>query len=258
MNTEPSILEQLQLDVAARLQCSPGFRNIHVVAERPRDAEEATMMQTTIDNALAGIVETNGKAGATVQVKMPFAQTLDPNIPGPELFVSVVIRVTEAPLFNMGPGGTNLSAEQIALNVLQSLHHFDTGLSGSPLMAASRAAGGGLPMEPNLDEIENGKLIYDCMVGMRWGVTPVQKAPRVQFVKMDDPEGYIWMEVDVSGWPEGGAIYYTLDGSYPSPSNPTALLFNKELVPVTTSTLIRAAAYLDGFHGSDVTQTTIQ
>ena len=64
-------------------------------------------------------------------------------------------------------------------------------------------------------------------------------------------------DVEIATDTAGAAIYYTLDGSQPSPTNPTATLVSGPVNISRTSTL-RAAAFLEGYEPSNVdTQTYI-
>ena len=51
----------------------------------------------------------------------------------------------------------------------------------------------------------------------------------------------------------GAAIYWTHDGSFPSPANAAAMLYSTpvDVAELPTGTLIRAVAYADGLRGSD-------
>ena len=64
------------------------------------------------------------------------------------------------------------------------------------------------------------------------------------------------VEIDTPATPTAG-IYYTFDGTVPSPENPSATLYTTP-VSITTTTNLRAAGYLDGFEPSNVdTQTYV-
>jgi hypothetical protein len=64
-------------------------------------------------------------------------------------------------------------------------------------------------------------------------------------------------ELAITTLTDGADIYYTLDGSEPTPTNPRAALYSAP-VQVNTTTTLRAAGYKDGFRPSDVdTQTYI-
>jgi hypothetical protein len=120
-----SFLEELQLAIAAHLSRQEEFVCVPALVIRPRSADEAVMIQTVIENALAGLRQKNGKGGTTAIVQMPVLSNPSPNAPGPEIDVSLQIRVIENPLVNMNRDtGTCLSAETLALAIANSLHHY--------------------------------------------------------------------------------------------------------------------------------------
>jgi hypothetical protein len=139
--------------------------------------------------------------------------------------------------------GTLRSAEQIALDVLHALHHFDPGTSGSPLYADKKA------IEPNTDF--PGKIVYDCFIRTRLGLDP---AAKVAPVKIDVYPIAAPATVGMSCATPGAEIRYTLDGSYPGP---TATLYTAPFTQATAAT-VRAAAYLAGKQGSDINQIEIK
>lgn len=240
-----SILERLQLDIAGRLDSIDSFSGIPVTVVRPRSEAEAVQIRTEIDNTLAGLLQKNGKSGAAVIVGMPDMDVPDLDIPGPFLELTVKVRVIEAPLINMGASGTQLSAEQIAINILSALHQWDTGSSGSPLYADKKAG------EPNNEY--PGKVVYDCMIKTKHGIDPEIKVEPVSIAWNSAlPEARVTM----SCIRPGAAIWYTLDGSFPSSGNTSATLYQGSFNLASAAT-VRAAAYLAGMHGSDITQLEI-
>jgi hypothetical protein len=236
-------LERLQLDIAARLESVDAFATVPITVIRPRTAEEATLIQTRLDQTLAGLVQKAGKSGAAIIVQMPTADVPEANVPGPQLEVTVQVRVLENPLINMNAAaGTLRSAEQIALDILAALHHFDPGTSGCPLFADKRS------IEPVLDF--PGKVAYDVNIRTRLGAVPEPKCQGVTFSKSGSLPT---VEVTLTTPESGAEIRYTVDGSFPGP---TAALYEDPFIQATAAT-IRAAAYAEGKQGSDISETTI-
>ena len=63
--------------------------------------------------------------------------------------------------------------------------------------------------------------------------------------------------VEITSDTEGATIHFTLDGSEPTPDNPEASVYSRPIA-INTTTVLRAAAYLDGFLPTDIdTQTYI-
>ncbi|MDR1304465.1 MAG: chitobiase/beta-hexosaminidase C-terminal domain-containing protein [Verrucomicrobiales bacterium] len=219
-----SPLERLQLDTAARLDAAARLRYVPVNTVRPRENLDATLIQQTINNALAGLLQRNGKAGVAIFVGMPTAAN-DDQLPGPNLQVTLGVRVIENPLVNMGATGTLQSAEEVALIVLNELHQLNLGLNGAVLYADKNC------LAPDLSR-ETSAVIYDCYLRMGLGLKPCYRAmtPRI------DVDG----DTATLTAADGDAIYYTLDGDYPSPS--AATLYHGAF-PVQPGTLVRAVAY---------------
>jgi len=238
-----STIEQLQLDIAGRLESLDNFSTIPVTVIRPRSQAEALQIQTTLDQALAGLVQKGGKSGAAIIIQMPTADVPESNVPGPQMEVTIQVRVLENPLVNMAPEtGTLRSAEQIALDVLNALHHFDPGTSGSPLFVDKKA------IEPNNDF--PGKVTYDCYIRTRQGLDPAARVAPVTISKAGALPSTV---VTLASSTVGAAIRYTLDGSFPGPA---ATLYSAPFTQPTAVT-VRAAAYLTGKQGSDITETKI-
>lgn len=234
----PDALQQLQLDIAAMLKADELFAGVQVIVSRPRDAEDATLIQSNIDNALAGwvTVETGEtyKGGLAVIVMMSEGEVPAPNVPGPQLELVQTVRVVENPLVNMGADGTQITAEQGALNVLYTLHHWNPGYG--VLTADSRNA----LKEVNLE----GKVAYDVRFRRDAGTTPRTFVQRPQITI----GGSL---ASITCGTSGAAIYYTLDGSAPSPSAGTLVTTTIDVSELTGSTL-RAAAFKTGLRASDI------
>lgn len=225
-----SILEQLQADVTARLNLLADFVYVPVILARPRSEGEATLLQAQIDNTLAGLQSKNGKSGATVIVQMPTLDVPEPDVPGPQMMITLSIRVIENPLVNMGAAGSGLSAESIGLNVLNGLHHWDPGLASSPLYADQRA------MEPN--EQFPGKVAYDVFMRTRLGLAPQLRGPSVRAERYGNTVALVCPE----------PVRYTLDGSLPLP---TSALYAAPIV-LTSGQVLRAASFPTGTPPGDV------
>ena len=237
-------LQRLQLDIAAVLRADAQFAGVQVVVDRPRDAAEGVMIQTVIDNALAGIfdVETEAglRAGLCIIVFMATGQAPTPNLPGPELMLLQGIRVIENPMVNEGDNGTGMTAEGGAIKVLNTLQQMNLG--GGLLLAAKNA------LRPV--NVANG-LAWDVIVTRTLGIAPrafVQR-PIIHLAGMT---------MTMTCATEGAAIWWTLDGSLPTPTNPNALLYADPVdVGEHGGDEVRACAYLAGRRASDVSCRTV-
>lgn len=237
-----SALEQLQKDLAERLEAEAYFADIGVYVFRPRENLEVTEIQGKIDEQLNCLVLKAGKGGAAVMVLMPVADAPDANVPGPRLEISVTVRVQEIPLFNMGATGTLKSAEEIGLAVLQAIHHFIPHGVSQMLVAATAA------LTPNLEFAP--KITYDAKFSTFHGLARPSKVATPQI------DGAIPSAVTVACATSGAAIYYTLDGSYPRSGNLGAVLYSTPF-DVTPPVTIRAGAFKINMQGSDVARVEI-
>ncbi len=237
-----SILERLQLDIAALLNSLDEFQYIPVLILRPRSSEEALLIQTKLDQSLAGLTQKNGKAGVCVIIQMPTADATNPDIPGPRFEVTIEIKVFENPLINMGAGGTQLSAEEVSLAVHNSLQQFNLGITGAQMFPAPKA------IEPDLSFLDKGRIVYNANIKTRFQLVPPSKcmAPAI---------GGNSASMTLSSATPGATIYFTTDESFPSAQNSAQEYTDP--VAVTPGARVRAAAYLDGKHGSDVTAQII-
>ena len=238
-----SHLEQFQLDCAARLSSESYFEDVSVFVIRPRSSAEALLLQTKLDQALSGQALTGGKCGVTCTVQMPSAEVPEPNLPGPVFDAALVVRVIENPVINMGPTGTGKSAEDAALAVIGALHQF--ALENLAVTASKNA------LEPQAGELLSGKVVYDCHFTRRFGLPQQAKVAPVSITESGAlPAVVVTLECATAG----AAIYYTLDGSYPTPAAGT--LYGEPFT-VTTACKLRATAFLEGLSGSNLTAANI-
>ncbi len=244
----PDLLQQLQLDIAARLEIAAEFQYVPVLVNRPRDAAAATMIRETLNSALMGMKKyiartagqsdaawlaacaASGKGGIACMVMMTDGEVPNDS-PGPQFDLIATIRVFERPAFNEGTTGSGISAEQCALNIVSLLHLWSSG--GNQLRCAKKAIKEGAAPE--------GAIAYDVTVLQHAGLQPRNAVARP--VITDGPTA-----ITIACATPGAAIYWTRDGTLPTPLNGT--LYAAPFDDDTTDTL-RAAAYKDGLAASD-------
>ncbi len=237
-----SQLEQFQLDCAARLGAEDYFQDVSVFVVRPRSAAEALLLQTRLEDALSGKTFAGGKCGVTCTVQMPSAQVSEPDLPGPVFDASVVVRVSENPVINMGATGTGKSAEDVALAVIGALHQC---VMENLVITAAKDV-----LKPQPDGLLSGKVVYDCLFSRRLPLAPKAKTAQVAITASGVlPD----IGVALACATEGAAIYYTTDGSYPTP----AAGIPYAPFTVTAACKVRAAAYLAGLSGSNLAALNI-
>lgn len=245
-------LQQLQLDLAGHLMSDALFQFVRVVVARPRAAEDAVMIEQTINDALGGLrkyiartagqtdeqweaaCEASGKAGLLVIVMMSEGEVPQPGGPGPALELLQVIRVIENPMINEGADGTGVTAEEVATNVLGALHQWTN--DGRQALYPAKSA----MKEVNL---ANG-LGYDVTFKRLLPLAPRTAVAR-PVITVADPS------MTITCATSGAAIYYTTDGSFPSPLNGTLYSGAVDVGELADGTLIRAAAFKSPLRGSD-------
>lgn len=263
MNTSP--IERLQLDIAARLDAN--FKYVTVYVIRPRSEAEAIMIQTNIEKALSGLIQKHGKAGATFMVGMPAAICPHQDSVGVQLDLLPMVRIIENPVINMGAMGTGMSCEEIMFEAMDLLDGFiDTGRT---LVVAKR------PYEQVLELLkEKNQVAYDLYFQ--------RHQPRAIPCKTIVPKITGAADaVSITCATGGAAIYYTTDGSYPSPQNGAARvangllnedgqqlfnedgfpLLNDDAGPITTLTagaLLRAVAYAPNKQASNLASSILK
>lgn len=255
------ILQQLQRDLEGYLNAAtPGtklavMQYVPVYVVRPRvtaagELEDAVMITTAIEQALAGLQSKGGKAGLAVVLLMPEAAVPGEleRIAGPFLEIEVVVRVIEEPLVNMSPDGVQIPCEQLAADLLACLHLWKPGallreLRGSGKKALASVS---LPDKPQ-------QLAYDVTLLTRYQVPPLNSVEPVTISR----SGALPTVTATLACADGGAaIYYTTDGSFPSANNEHAELYAAPVV-ITAACTIRAVAYLSGGLPSSVAEHTI-
>lgn len=254
----PSEMRKLQEDIAARLRSEPAFRYVQVMLVRPRNAQEAVLIEQAIQEGLMGLVYVDnqisngtgsdadkaaqiaatGKAGLAIEVLTPDGEVNEPDIPGPQLEAVIHLRVCENPLINFGERGTQIEAEQCCDDVLSSLHRWQRG--ENTLVADKRA----------VREMQNDSGIeFHVVLRQPLGARKQKRtvAPAVSFA-----DGIVTMTCATAG----AAIYYTTDASPPAISNAAALIYDGPF-EASAGACIRAAAFADDRLGSAILETKL-
>lgn len=257
MHAMADALQQLQLDVTSRLTTDTNFQFVQTVNARPRSEEDAVLIQTKIDQALAGMVryiartagqtdaeweaacEASGKSGLCIAVLMPEVELPQTGLPGPALVeVVMTVRVTENPLINMGTDGTEITAEDGAVKVLQALHHWSP--NGSQSFVGDKK-----PLRP----LEGaGNVIYDVVTRMPLPLAiPAKCARPVITINAG-------IMVITCATPDT-LIFYSFDGSLPYLDGPGSFQYLLELTfTEDAGTRVRAVAYKTGLAASDTAE----
>jgi hypothetical protein len=238
----PSIASELVLlqnDISRKLLAEQYFTDIPVFVVRSKTVEG------DIANAINGVSMKQGKSGIAVQVIMPTADCVDQyeKVPGPFFIANYCVRIQEIPLINMGARGTQKTAEEVALNVLNMLHLFNFGRSLVAFRASPTALTPSLEFEPRLTYDVCFHAVYQLPRGVDLRVpTPTADISGATLTLTDsDPDA---------------RIYYTAqDTDYPS-ADAGGILYSTPFTVLVGST-IRAAAYKDGLQSSEVLRLDI-
>jgi hypothetical protein len=255
------ILQRLQHDVRDLLNTAVAgtklahYQHIPVHVMRPRvnadgDLEDAVMISTAIDQALAGLTEKNGKNGMAAIVMMP-----DVGVPaelqrvrGPMVQISLTVRLIEDPLVNMSPTGTRVSVEEVAKDTLAVLHGWNPGRMQHELRARERGAMVeiGLKDKPNC-------VCWDVQLVSQYHIQPSPAADAPEIALAGELPA---LTVTLTAPDVGAQIFYTLDGSLPFAGSAAASLYEAPFL-VSAAATVRTAAYLTNHLPSNVTEVDI-
>ncbi|HZM01556.1 MAG TPA: FN3 associated domain-containing protein [Candidatus Saccharimonadales bacterium] len=235
-------IEQIQPDIFAKLASEPYFATISLFQIRQE------RFQSEIDDALSSATfdpSQSGKLpGATIEVFMPVVRTNLCNAPGPVVTLEQRLVVKENPTINLAEGGVNLTAEEIAVQILQTLHQFYLGGVCQALYPAADAI---VPNRAFPDLVA-----YDVILQATFNLTP----PARTTCPLPPTEASLVVTFLPPASDPDAAIYYTADGSFPGPGNAAALAYGEPFA-VASGTVVRWAAYAAEKLGSSAGMATI-
>lgn len=238
-----SQIEQIQPDVFDKLASEPYFAPISLFMirkERYESAINEALSEATFDPGQSG-----KRPGATVEVLMPVIKTNLVNAPGPVVTLEQRLMVKENPAINLAAGGVNLTAEQIAVQILQTLHQFYLGGICQALYPAHKA------IVPN--EKFPGLVVYEVVLQATFNLT----APDRTGCPVPPTEGPpLTLAFTAPASDPAATIYYTVDGSFPGPGNSSATGYAGPFAVASGATL-RWAAYAANKLGSSTGMATI-
>jgi hypothetical protein len=222
-----SILTSIQQEIADRLLADPFFSTIPVLVEAPRDM--AFDLQTSV-----------ASAGTYGVVMVPQATVSAPGAPGP-IFdpVEIAVRIRENISVAGGPHALEVAETSLAL-----LHLYRPNTINEVLCAAPNALV--RVNEPNV-------VAYEVRVRTQAGASyavPQLNAPTIASSGSATPQ-----TVALTSDQAGAAVYYTLDGSQPSPRGATSFLYTAPFALSAPAT-IRTRAWLAGYLASAEARAT--
>jgi hypothetical protein len=225
------LLEILQADITAILTATPELADAVVLADNEGDIE------AKVARALAAIQGgPTAKRGLAVVVLLPEVTETEQNLPGPPLLVRCEIRTIEHVLVNRGTGGTGLRSSQAALATLAALHHHSIG--PNILFAENDAL---TPVEVKPGHVSHAVTLFHRANGL-------QGPGKCSAVTVSEEDDVITLACAT----EVAAIYFTTDGTYPTPTN--GALYTAPIEGATVGLTYRCAAYKDGLNPGDCTE----
>jgi hypothetical protein len=237
-----SQIEQIQPDIFNKLASEPYFATISLFQIRKE------RFQSEINEALSSATFDPGQSGklpgATIEVLMPLLKTNLVNAPGPVVTLEQRLTVKENPQINLATGGVNLTAEQIAVEILQTLHQFYLGGICQALYPAAQA------MAPNGSF--SGLVAYDVVLHATFNLTPQTRTG----CPLPPTEAGLTLTFAPPASDPTATIYYTTDGSFPGTGNAAAKVYGAPFA-VTSGTTVRWAAYVAGKLGSSTGMAVI-
>lgn len=247
----PDYFQQIQDDVWAILSNDEGFMFVPVYRARtPLEKDDSgepvvgrsNMIEEHIEQALGGMAFKGGKCGIVAIVMLPDVQPVSAQSQGPAMEFTVIVRIIEDRLFNESDTGTGISSARMALHTVQLLNQRSIlGLHGLAVDAQKMLEEISLPEDRKAHEVR-----------LKVSLSP-QLLPRVDKPVVTQAAGDITLTCSTPD----SVIYYTTDGSFPGPVNPTAVIFENYLDASTVQRL-RVAAYAAGMQCSNDVSVTVE
>ena len=214
-------LEQLEQNIFDRIDNDLSMATVVVLQEK-KGITDNDLLQTLASNTIAGT-----KKGACIIIGEAFYDINHPGTVGPMIEPQVYIRCIVRPMVNDGPNGTGISVNQLELSVLQLLHNYIMGDINVTLTAQK-----GDPIQWVGGERERSITVKGSIK-----LKPPAKCATVLITEIATDNVTL---VCATG---GASIYYTTDGSYPSPTNETATLYAGPISTLTAGAGLRAVAF---------------
>jgi hypothetical protein len=245
-------IESVQPDVFAKLMSEPFFASVNIFLLREKTLADQ------INRALGGLggPRAGSLGGATIEVLFPTLKAALADTPGPVCTLEQRFIVKEQRTINEGAGGTGLSAENLAVAIVQTFQLFFMGgpMQGfyvAPTWYREVDAGPGSPF-----------FMVEVTLNATFALTALTRtlAPAAAAVDSGGNSTVTLTDQQLGG---GSSIYYTTDGSFPGPANlpannpaGTAALYTTPFV-VPIGTVVRTAAWNGNLQGSMVDTFTV-
>lgn len=228
-------MESIQADIQAILANAPALADCNIILEASGDVDSMVERALGTTKQRAG-----GKRGLAIIILMPEAEAADVNLPGPPLTYRIEVQTLEHVKINRSAAGTGIRSSEAALAVLDALHHYVTG-TGTFHAAANAIQP--LPAQAGLVSHVVAMLChYQAPTGP--GKVAALNAAWIE----DDTLQLQCATLESS-------IYFTTDGTFPTPSNGT--LYTGPVAGLAVGTTVRAAAYKTGLNPGDAIELQV-
>ena len=232
--TGDDTLERLQADVLAILKVVPSLEMLNLLEEDDGDMEAKILRNL---GAMSG--GSTGRPGCVAVVMLPEVTAAEPNQPGPPMTCQLQIQVIEQPVINRGLGGTRIRSSKAALRILNAMHL--QVLGGALVYADDKAI---TPVE-----VKPGFLSHMVTLTVRVRSLSAPAKPQALSVAL------VGEDVEITCPTAEAAIYYTLDGNFPTPAS--GLPYTDPFPAPAEGTMVRAVAYVAGQNPSDLLEFTL-
>ncbi len=240
MSVAQSTIELDQDDLTERLTSDEVFSQTVKVFSQRKGITESDV-QIAMQAMQPGSV-----CGTVAIVMMPRLRPDTADAPGPTGWVRYGVQVIDFPIIRrQTPGGAGVSAEQITDRARQILHRAAFGRGQSLFFDG---------MEPI--PAPDGQVSYGVYFRCRSVDSP---PPSCATCGISPASGAAPQTVTLSNQTSGAAIYYSLDGSYPSSlaaaaTPPTSFLYTVPFAVTVADTIVRAAAEKANYQQGNVAQ----
>lgn len=213
-----SLILAIEDEVVAAIEAAPEFAGIPVLAADRGDIE------SNVDEAV-------NRVGQFVVVVVEKMQVIHPDIPGPRYeLIRISVVVGERPATRPSGGKPSVELAEIIMGLV---HHLDLDVTGQTVMADTEA------------------LTYLAQEGLvQWSLTFVTTASAPISVSQvaEITRGTSGSNTTLTCATGGAAIFYTVDGRFPSPQVGTR--YAAPFPTPSAGTRLRALAYLAGYKRS--------
>lgn len=227
----------LQRDIADLLTSDETHQYVQVIREAANERPGGSVFEDAVNNALMGKVPVNGKMGLACLIFCPEGQPATRSNNGLVVDFEIVVRYVCNTSLNFSPDhGTGITCEDILVEGMLLIQNW-TPLRGHTLTIEDFGKVT-LDKQPHL-------WAWECTVKAHDAQSARVKCALPKITAAEDEAG---TTITLTTATEGAAIYYTLDGSLPTPK--AGILYQLPF-ELTGSATVRAMAWMTDLMPSD-------